>query len=318
MTLQPLTRVDAPGWLDLRRELWPEGTAQDHLDEMASQVAEPGRYAQFIARDAAGRPLGLAEAALRRDYVPGTDSSPVAFLEGLYVRAGARRRGIARRLVAAVAAWAGAQGCSELASDTPLDNDLSQAVHRRLGFEETERVVFFRLPLLPAANASAAAAAEAATAATTAAGAAAVPGTAADGLRAEIERFFDRYRSAFDALDGDAVAALYAEPAAIAQSGRVTVWPDRAAVAANMRALCAQYAERGWAGADFGLRELRPQGPDHTFADLRWTLRRTGTAAPWVFGTAYNLVRTGEGWRVALCIAYEEGALARIGPCPNP
>ena len=43
-----------------------------------------------------------------------------------------------------IVAWAQAQGCDELASDALLDNETSQAMHRALGFEETERVVFFR------------------------------------------------------------------------------------------------------------------------------------------------------------------------------
>jgi aminoglycoside 6'-N-acetyltransferase I len=34
-----------------------------------------------------------------------------------------------------------------LASDALLDNGASHAMHRALGFEETERVVFFRKPL---------------------------------------------------------------------------------------------------------------------------------------------------------------------------
>lgn len=142
MTLQPLSTLADPDWLRLRRELWPDGEAAEHLQEMAEQLAAPERFAQFIARDGA-RALGFVEAALRHDYVPGTAGPPVGFLEGLYVVAEARRQGVARALVAAAADWARAQGCRELASDTPLDNALSQAVHARLGFAETERIVCF-------------------------------------------------------------------------------------------------------------------------------------------------------------------------------
>ena len=106
---------------------------------MAAIVADPQRFAAFVA--AAD---GLAEAAIRTDYVNGATSSPVAFVEGLYVRPAARRRGLAKALVKAVEHWARERGCSELASDAPLDNLRSHAMHRGLGFEETERVVFFR------------------------------------------------------------------------------------------------------------------------------------------------------------------------------
>lgn len=95
-------------------------------------------------------PLGFVEASIRTDHVNGTESSPVAFLEGLYVEPSARRRGIARALVREVATWAKEKGCTELASDTQIDNVKSQSVHVRLGFRETERVVYFTLPLATA------------------------------------------------------------------------------------------------------------------------------------------------------------------------
>jgi aminoglycoside 6'-N-acetyltransferase I len=81
--------------------------------------------------------------------VNGCDTSPVAFLEGIYVRPNWRRRGIARRLCEAVEDWAGAMGCLELASDALLENNASHQMHTELGFEETERVVFYRKPLFP-------------------------------------------------------------------------------------------------------------------------------------------------------------------------
>ena len=115
-----------------------------HLAEMALMAANPQRFAAFVAYAGTDEPLGLAEAAIRTDYVNGAQCSPVGFLEGLYVVPDARRRGVARALVAEVAKWTRDCGCSELASDAALANPASHAVHRALGFEETERVVFFR------------------------------------------------------------------------------------------------------------------------------------------------------------------------------
>lgn len=144
-------------WLALRRRLWPHATPAEHRAEMESFLAAPQRFFQVLAyvggteggEAGARRAVGLAEAAVRHDYVNGTEGSPVAFLEGLYVLPAQRRRGAARQLVQAVQAWAGAQGLTELASDTPLDNLTSQAAHRGLGFEETERVVYFRKAIPP-------------------------------------------------------------------------------------------------------------------------------------------------------------------------
>lgn len=143
----PCTSLDQDGWLPLRQALWPDCPGDEHLAEMRSFLLDPGKYAQFVAYDEDGRAAGFAEAALRTDYVNGTDSLPVAFLEGIYVVPGQRREGWGRALVEAVTAWARASGCRELASDALLDNEASHRMHRALGFEETERVVFFRRAL---------------------------------------------------------------------------------------------------------------------------------------------------------------------------
>ena len=114
---------------------------------MRSYVADQRRYANFLAYSAASDAIGLAEVSVRSDYVNGTETSPVAFLEGLYVVPLARRKGIGAALVAAACDWGRSAGCREIASDALLDNSTSYVVHRALGFEETERVVYFRRKL---------------------------------------------------------------------------------------------------------------------------------------------------------------------------
>jgi aminoglycoside 6'-N-acetyltransferase I len=140
----PCTSVEQPGWLSLREALWPDCSREDHLAEMSSFVADPERFVQFVAYLRARLPAGFVEASLRSDYVNGTETSPVAFLEGIYVPPEHRHQGIAAQLVSAVAEWATSRGCRELASDTLLTNEVGQLVHKALGFQETERVVYFR------------------------------------------------------------------------------------------------------------------------------------------------------------------------------
>ena len=147
MKVEPCASAEQPGWLRLRQALWPEAGREEHLLEMASCAADPQRYGQFVAYSASHEAIGLAEVSLRTDYVNGTQTSPVAFLEGLYVVPQARRKGVAGALVAAVCEWARRAGCQEIASDAVLENSISHVVHRALGFEETERVVFFRRKL---------------------------------------------------------------------------------------------------------------------------------------------------------------------------
>jgi aminoglycoside 6'-N-acetyltransferase I len=145
--IERCSSVEQPGWLELRLALWPHGSAEQHLAEMSAFLGEPHRYEQLIAYSDERRPIGFAEASVRTDYVNGTVSSPVAFLEGIYVVPDQRRKGVAAALVAAVSEWGLRAGCSELASDALLDNKVSHAVHRALGFSETERVVYFRKEL---------------------------------------------------------------------------------------------------------------------------------------------------------------------------
>jgi aminoglycoside 6'-N-acetyltransferase I len=145
--IEPCSSVDQPGWLLLRRALWPHCSESEHLAEIAGFIGQPERFAQFVAYDEAHHAVGFVEASIRNDYVNGTASSPVAFLEGIYVIAQLRRLGIARALTDTVSRWAISRGVLELASDAALENELSHKVHRALGFMETERVVYFRKTL---------------------------------------------------------------------------------------------------------------------------------------------------------------------------
>lgn len=145
----PCLSIDHPGWLELRTQLWPHCSKAQHVSEMTTFLAAPLRYAQFIHYDTAAQAIGFVEVSLRHDYVNGTQSSPVAFLEGIYVVPRARRQGIARALVAQAERWAADSGCTEFASDALLDNTQSQAMHTALGFNESMRVVFFRKNIAP-------------------------------------------------------------------------------------------------------------------------------------------------------------------------
>ena len=145
--IRAISHADMDAWLGLRKQLWPHCTDAEHVDEMRGFLSEPERFAQFISLNHLQRANGFAEASIRRDHVNGTESAPVAFLEGIFVAPDARRRGIARALVSAVGDWARRRGMAELASDADIVNAVSHATHRALGFEETERVVFFRKPL---------------------------------------------------------------------------------------------------------------------------------------------------------------------------
>jgi aminoglycoside 6'-N-acetyltransferase I len=145
MEITRCTAADVETWARLRHALWPEAAlATLRLEAEGALRDAPARTVAFLARTASGDVAGFAEATLRRDYVNGCETSPVAFLEGIYVEPPHRRSGIASALVTAVTTWAKEQGCRELASDALLSNSASHQMHNALGFIETERVVYFK------------------------------------------------------------------------------------------------------------------------------------------------------------------------------
>jgi aminoglycoside 6'-N-acetyltransferase I len=140
LPVRPLGSADHGAWAGLRHALWPTENADALRAELAEMSASG--LAGFGAFD--GQHLvGFAEFS-ERPWGDGCDTAPVAWLEGIYVLAEWRRRGIGRRLVAAGEAWARRRGLGELGSDAELDNLESRLSHALWGFGETEQVVRFR------------------------------------------------------------------------------------------------------------------------------------------------------------------------------
>ncbi len=95
--------------------------------------------------------IGFAEVGLR-SYADGCDTSPVAFLEGWYVRPSHRKMNVGTSLVQAAVVWARKWGLKELASDSLLEDSAVFAAHIGVGFEEVERSVKYRMSLDQAAS----------------------------------------------------------------------------------------------------------------------------------------------------------------------
>ena len=125
----------------LALELWPEHGAEEMWEDLASIMAQP-EAAFFLLMDRE-TPVGFAQCQLRRDYVEGCETSPVGYLEGVYVRPENRKKGGAGKLVKACERWAASWGCTEFASDCELENETSLAFHLAVGFEEAGRIICF-------------------------------------------------------------------------------------------------------------------------------------------------------------------------------
>ena len=141
-TIRDMRAADQRAWAEMRTALWPTESLQAHASSIDELLAG-GESWGFIAETSDGSPAGFAEVAIRK-YVNGCDSRPVAFLEGIWVKARFRRQGIGARLIQHAETFLMSRGFRELGSDALLDNVGSHAAHFAWGFSETERVVYFR------------------------------------------------------------------------------------------------------------------------------------------------------------------------------
>lgn len=133
-----------PDWLALRSAFWDGESEEEHFASLQKFKTTHAPYLAFIANGKNCESLGFAETSVRRDYVNGCESSPVLYLEGIFVRPEIRGTGIAHALCRAAEDWGAAEGIREFASDSDVENVVSINAHRGLGFQEIERVVCFR------------------------------------------------------------------------------------------------------------------------------------------------------------------------------
>jgi aminoglycoside 6'-N-acetyltransferase I len=151
--VRPVLAGDIEAVAAFMASLWPDGTLAEHREEARAIIAGRPRstlpLTLFVA-EAAGRVVGFVEVGLR-SHADGCDPvRPCGFVEGWWVEPEQRRRGVGRLLLARAEVWAQEQGCTEMASDTWADNEVSQRVHAALGFAVVDRCVNFRKALRPA------------------------------------------------------------------------------------------------------------------------------------------------------------------------
>ncbi len=129
---------------ELANALWGENP-QILINEFVKNISKDD-IAYFI-KVVEDRPVAFAHCQLRYDYVEGTNSSPVGYLEGIFVKEDFRLRHIASELIEICEKWSKGHGCTEFASDCELDNRGSMEFHLKNGFEEMNRVICFRKSL---------------------------------------------------------------------------------------------------------------------------------------------------------------------------
>jgi aminoglycoside 6'-N-acetyltransferase I len=147
MIIRPVEPGDRDAWVRMRGALWPDDP-EEHPVEVDRFFDGSAREPQavFVAEAVDGALAGFAELSVR-PFAEGCVTDRVGFLEGWYVEPAYRRSGVGRRLVQEGERWARARGCTEFASDTEWDNQVSAAAHEACGFEEVGLVRCFRKAL---------------------------------------------------------------------------------------------------------------------------------------------------------------------------
>ncbi len=123
-------------------QMWTEHDSEDMAEEFRELVMNEEAVCFIKYEDE--KPIGFAQCQLRYDYVEGTESSPVGYLEGILIVDRYRKKGYAAELLAECEKWAKEKGCTEFASDCELANEESLKFHMALGFEEANRIICFR------------------------------------------------------------------------------------------------------------------------------------------------------------------------------
>lgn len=126
---------------ELAIKMWGEHTI-DELTKDFEGIIENAESALFVLY-IEGQATGFAQCQLRHDYVEGTSSSPVGYLEGIFIEEEYRYNGYAKKLLTKCEEWAKEMGCTEFASDCEIDNSKSLAFHLKMGFAEANRIICF-------------------------------------------------------------------------------------------------------------------------------------------------------------------------------
>ncbi|MDY2927106.1 aminoglycoside 6'-N-acetyltransferase [Anaerococcus sp.] len=126
----------------MAKEIWDNDNLLELEKEFIDMIHNKNETAFILCEG--DLPVAFANVSLRCDYVEGTDSSPVGYLERIFVKEAYRKKSYARSLVMKCEEWARDMGAIEFASDCLLDNRDSYLFHLAIGFVEANRIICFR------------------------------------------------------------------------------------------------------------------------------------------------------------------------------
>lgn len=110
--------------------MWDDSSVDELADEFSEILLKDD--AQIFLKYEDDIPVGFAQCQLQHDYVEGTETTPVGYLEGIFIMESYRNRGYAKELLNKCEMWAKDKGCKEFASDCEIHNDISFKFHKAM------------------------------------------------------------------------------------------------------------------------------------------------------------------------------------------
>ena len=127
--------------IELELKLWPDHLYDELYQDTKNLIDNNNFYLGAIINN---KLIGFIQLSIRYEYVNGSTTSPVGYIEGIFVEDEFRKQGIGTELVKMSFAFFRKRNLQEIISDVEIDNYLSQKFHEKVGFKETERVIYYR------------------------------------------------------------------------------------------------------------------------------------------------------------------------------
>ena len=87
--------------------------------------------------------IGFIHMSIRSGFVEGANTTPVGYVEGIYVKPDFRRKGVAKELYHAGLKWLKSKKCTEIGADIDINNDLCPDFYTGMGFKEVNRIISY-------------------------------------------------------------------------------------------------------------------------------------------------------------------------------
>ncbi len=128
--------------LKMAKDLWKDDFSEKEMRNFFKEALNSDKF-NVLLHFSENIVTGFIFLSLRTDYVEGSNSSPTGYIEGIYVKQDFRKSGIAKKLLIEGEKWVKQEGCTQLGSDTYIDNRMSIDFHIKSEFKEAGRLVTF-------------------------------------------------------------------------------------------------------------------------------------------------------------------------------